>query len=181
MLRGDRVLLRAVTKEDLVPLHRLHEDVETRVGAVPAPWLPETIERVTARYEKREPDPANVEFAVQAVSGELVGIGIVWGVDTLNRNGHLGMSLLPEARGHGYAPEALRLLCDYAFRIRGLHRLGLETLVTNTAMIAAAEKAGFRREGTLRGNAWVAGAFVDEALFGLLATEFTGPRADGDV
>ncbi|MEU4829508.1 GNAT family protein [Streptosporangium sp. NPDC023615] len=177
MLRGDRVLLRAITKEDLVPLQRLHDDVETAVGATVMPWLPETAEQAVARYERREPDPANVEFAVQSLSGELLGFGIVWGIDTLNRNGHLGLSLLTEARGQGYAPAALGLLCDYAFRIRGLYRLGLETLVTNTAMIAAAERTGFRREGTLRGHSWVAGSFVDEALFGLLATEFTGPRA----
>ncbi|MFD8556005.1 GNAT family N-acetyltransferase [Streptosporangium canum] len=174
MLRGDRVLLRAVTKDDLVALHRLHDDVETAVVSSAAPWIPETVDHAIARYERREPDPANVVFAVESLpGGDLLGSCLVWGIDALNRNGHLGISLLPEARGRGYAPDVLRVLCDYAFRIRGLHRLGLETLVTNTAMIASAEKAGFRREGTLRDHAWVAGAFVDEALFGLLAAEFS--------
>ncbi|MEU8382719.1 GNAT family protein [Streptosporangium sp. NPDC048865] len=178
MFRGDRVLLRAMTKEDVVALHRLNDEVETAAGATTAPWVPETVEQVVAHYEGRKPDPANVGFAIRSLSsGDLLGSGSVWGIDTLSRNGHLGISLLPEARGHGYAPDALRLLCDYAFRIRGLNRLGLETLVTNSAMIAAAEKTGFRREGTLRENAWVAGSFVDEALFGLLASEFQDPRA----
>ncbi|MFF3440172.1 GNAT family N-acetyltransferase [Streptosporangium sp. NPDC002721] len=182
MLRGDRVLLRAITKEDAVSLHRLNEEVETAAGATTSPWVPETVDQVVAYYEGRKPDPANVGFAVQAISsGDLLGTGSVWGIDTLNRNGHLGISLLPEARGHGYAPDALRLLCDYAFRIRGLHRLGLETLVTNSAMIAAAEKTGFRREGTLRAHAWVAGSFVDEALFGLLASEFHDPRTTKEL
>ncbi|MBB2911116.1 RimJ/RimL family protein N-acetyltransferase [Streptosporangium becharense] len=174
MFRGDRVLLRALTKDDIVTLHRLHEDVETEVGAIATPWLPQTVEQAVAAYEKREPDADKVDFAVESLSGELLGCGLVWGIDAFNRNGHLGFSLLPEARGRGYAPEALRLLCDYAFRIRGLHRLGLETLVTNTAMIAAAEKAGFQREGTLREHAWVAGSFADVAVFGLLAAEFAG-------
>ncbi|MGJ6960406.1 GNAT family N-acetyltransferase [Streptosporangium sp. G11] len=181
MLRGDRVLLRAITKEDLVPLHRLNDDVETAAGATTTPWVPETIDQVIAHYEGRKPDPANVDFAIQSLSGDLLGSGNVWGIDTLNRNGHLGISLLPEARGHGYAPDALRLLCDYAFRIRGLNRLGLETLATNSAMIAAAEKTGFRREGTLRKHAWVAGSFVDEALFGLLASEFNDLRTTKDL
>ncbi|MDP9849957.1 GNAT family N-acetyltransferase [Streptosporangium lutulentum] len=173
MLRGEKVLLRAITRNDVIALHRLHDDVETKSGAIVVPWVPESAEQAVARYERREPDPAHVGFAVEALSGELLGSGAVWGIDTFNRNGHLGISLLAEARGHGYAPDALRLLCDYAFRIRGLHRLGLETLATNTAMIAAAEKVGFRREGTLREHAWLAGAFVDEVLFGLLAAEFS--------
>ncbi|GAA3131533.1 GNAT family N-acetyltransferase [Streptosporangium carneum] len=174
MLRGDRVLLRALTKDDAVALHRMHDEVETTAGTITVPWVPEPTERVVTRHEQREPDPANVEFAVESLSdGELLGVAILWGVDTHNRNAHLGISLLPEARGQGFAPDTLRVLCYYAFQIRGLNRLGLETLTTNTPMIASAEKAGFRREGTLRGLSWVAGAFVDEALFGLLAADFS--------
>ncbi|GIH97099.1 GNAT family N-acetyltransferase [Planobispora siamensis] len=178
MLRGDRVLLRAVTKDDLTELHRLYQDVDTAILAQGTPWVPETLEQAITRYEEREPDPDNVPFTVQSASGEeVLGSAMVWGIDTFNRHAHLGLSLLPEARGQGYAPDALRVLCDYAFRIRGLHRLGLETLATNAPMIAAAEKVGFRREGVLRAHAWVAGSFVDEVLFGLLAGEFSRPGA----
>ncbi|GAA3441486.1 N-acetyltransferase [Planomonospora venezuelensis] len=167
------MVLRAVTRDDLAALHRLYEDVETAVSAHETPWAPEALDQALARYDGRRPDPANVSFTVESLpGGEVLGSALVWGIDSFNRNAHLGVSLLPEARGRGYAPDVLRVLCDYAFRIRGLHRLGLETLATNAAMIAAAEKAGFRREGTRRAHAWVLGAFVDEALFGLLAEEF---------
>ena len=40
-------------------------------------------------------------------------------------------------------------------------------------MIAAANRAGFTREGTLRGTSWVGGAFADDAVFGLLAEEWS--------
>jgi RimJ/RimL family protein N-acetyltransferase len=63
----------------------------------------------------------------------------------------------------------LRVLCRYGFGIRGLHRLQLETLADNNAMIAAARRAGFELEGTLRSSAWVDGAFADEVILGLLA------------
>jgi len=68
----------------------------------------------------------------------------------------------------------VRVLCRYAFQVRGLHRVQLETLDDNHAMIAVAEKLGFTREGATRGSAWVNGAFTDDVLFGLLAEEFTG-------
>lgn len=37
-------------------------------------------------------------------------------------------------------------------------------------------RAGFVPEGTLRGSAWVDGAFADETILGLLATEWSHPR-----
>ena len=40
------------------------------------------------------------------------------------------------------------------------------------AMIATATRAGFVPEGTLRGSAWVDGAFADETILGLLAAEW---------
>jgi RimJ/RimL family protein N-acetyltransferase len=43
-------------------------------------------------------------------------------------------------------------------------------------MIAIATGAGFTREGTLRGAAWVDGEIADEAVFGLLAAEWRGRR-----
>ena len=41
-------------------------------------------------------------------------------------------------------------------------------------MISVAERLGFTREGTMRGAAWVNGQWVDDVVFGLLDTEFTG-------
>ena len=53
-----------------------------------------------------------------------------------------------------------------------VHRLQAETLSTNTAMIQAASRAGFTREGTLRRAAWVDGEFADEVILGRLAAEW---------
>src|SRR4051812_11152546 len=49
------------------------------------------------------------------------------------------------------AGEALlvRTLCEYGFRIRGLHRLQVETAEGNAAMARIASRVGFRQEGRL--------------------------------
>jgi RimJ/RimL family protein N-acetyltransferase len=65
-------------------------------------------------------------------------------------------------------------LCEYGFAVRGLHRLQVDTLASNTAMIRAASRAGFVPEGTLRRAAWVNGDFADEVILGLLAAEWAG-------
>ncbi|GAA3920638.1 hypothetical protein GCM10022244_32230 [Streptomyces gulbargensis] len=64
------------------------------------------------------------------------------------------------------------VLCHYGFVVRGLHRLQIDTLADNTAMLRAAGNNGFVREGVLRSSAWVLGAFADEVLLGLLAEEW---------
>ncbi len=101
-----------------------------------------------------------------------IGDTALWAIDSHNRLAHLGLSLLAEHRGHGYAGEAMRLLCRYAFEIRGLNRLQLETLADNAAMVGAARAAGFTQEGRLRGSAWVSGQFRDEVIYGLLADDW---------
>jgi RimJ/RimL family protein N-acetyltransferase len=67
----------------------------------------------------------------------------------------------------------IRVLCHYGFVVLGLHRLQLETLADNAAMIAAATRCGFTLEGTLRRAAWVTGEFLDEIVMGLLADEWS--------
>jgi RimJ/RimL family protein N-acetyltransferase len=118
-------------------------------------------------------DPACFSV-VDLATGELAGDAVLWGVDSHNRLGHVGISLRPSARGRGLGTDTVRVLCRYGFAIRGLNRLQAETLADNTAMIRAATQAGFTREGVLRQGAWVNGTFADEVILGQLASEWDG-------
>ena len=122
------------------------------------------------------PSPADAAiFAVaELATGELAGEALLWGIDLHNRSAHLGLALRPACRGRGLGEDTVRVLCRYGFALRGLHRLQLETLTDNHAMIAAAEHVGFTREGAARASSWVNGQWADDVIFGLLDTEFTG-------
>jgi RimJ/RimL family protein N-acetyltransferase len=171
MMRGEKIGLRARHDTD-VPVFQaeLYNDVRTRAGADSRPWTPVS----PGPAAKTEPagDDA-VGFSVVELDSEtLAGEALLWGIDTHNRTAHLGISLLPATRGRGFGTDVVRVLCEYGFAVRGLHRLQLETLAGNTPMITAATKAGFRIEGTLRKSAWVYGTFADEVLLGLLAEDW---------
>jgi RimJ/RimL family protein N-acetyltransferase len=113
-------------------------------------------------------------FAVaELASGELAGEALLWGIDLHNRSAHIGISLRPASRGRGLGADAVRVLCRYGFVTRGLHRLQMETLSDNHAMVAVADRLGFTREGTTRDSGWVNGRFADDVIFGLLDAEFT--------
>jgi RimJ/RimL family protein N-acetyltransferase len=109
-----------------------------------------------------------VELSDRALAGE----ALLWGIDTHNRTAHVGLSLLPSFRHRGLGTDVIRVLCRYAFAVLGLHRLQVETLADNTAMIQVARAAGFVLDGTLRGSSWVEGQFVDEVVLGLLAEDW---------
>jgi RimJ/RimL family protein N-acetyltransferase len=83
----------------------------------------------------------------------------------------LGIGLFPRARGRGYGTQAHRLLVDYLFAHTTVRRVETTTETGNIAEQKALERAGFRREGVLRGTRWRGGEWRDEALYGLLRTD----------
>lgn len=178
MLRGKLVMLRARREDDARILHaELYEDAATFVRADTRPWVPIPFGPGSPHWPAEEA-PSESDAAVFAVTelatGELAGEALLWGIDLHNRSAHLGLSLRPACRGRGLGEDTVRVLCRYGFALRGLHRLQLETLTGNHAMIAAAERVGFTREGATRGSSWVDGQWADDVIFGLLDTEFTG-------
>jgi RimJ/RimL family protein N-acetyltransferase len=174
MLRAGKVGLRARDEADIAVLHaELYEDIGIRVQADSRPWLPIPAGSAASPYAVREPRGDVAMFSVvELAGGELAGEALLWAIDLHNRAAHLGVSMRPAFRGRGLGTDVVVALCEYGFAIRGLHRLQVDTLAGNTAMIRAASRAGFVPEGRLRQAAWVNGNFADEVILGLLATDW---------
>jgi RimJ/RimL family protein N-acetyltransferase len=179
MLHGRFVTLREIRRSDLQVMHReFHSDVVTASLSNVDPWRPMSLARLEAEFDRTltEPEsPQHVRFAVQERGdevGELIGSCGLWQVDLHNRIGHVGIQLVSSVRGRGLGTDVVRVLCHYAFVVRGLHRLSLETLASNQAMRTAASKAGFVEEGRIREAAYLLGERVDEITFGLLRSEW---------
>jgi RimJ/RimL family protein N-acetyltransferase len=178
MLRGEVTVLRARREDDARILHaELYEDVEGHSRSDTRPWVPIPFGPGSPYWPSEDAPSASdaTLFAVvELASGDLAGEALLWGIDLHNRAAHIGISLRPAYRGRGLGYDTVRVLCRYGFVTRGLHRLQMETLQDNHAMIAVAARLGFTREGTTRHSGWVNGAWADDAIFGLLADEFAG-------
>lgn len=173
MMRGERVGLRARYEADVPVLQALHDDVAGRMREDSRPWWPIAADSPQAPFAVAAPSDEVARFSVVELASEaLVGAALLWGIDAHNRSAHLGISLLPDFRGHGLGSDVVRVLCEYGFAVRGLQRLQVDTLADNAAMISAATKAGFTLEGTLRSSAWVYSGFADSVVLGLLAGEW---------
>ncbi|MFD0685104.1 GNAT family N-acetyltransferase [Actinomadura fibrosa] len=180
MLRGSKVGLRARHEEDIPILHaELYDDVVNTSRAVGQPWRPITPGSKDGQFVVDDKAQGLASFSVVDLdSGALVGTATLWGIDNHNRSAHIGLGLLPSARGKGYGTDVVAVLCHYGFVVRGLHRLQIETLSDNTAMLRSAERNGFVREGVMRASAWVMGEFLDEVLLGLLVEDWK-PQSAG--
>ena len=173
MITSGLVGLRARQEADVAILHgELYDDVVTATRGDTRAWRPVDLSSGSPYAVERPTDKEASFSVVELATGDLAGAAIVWEIDAHNRSAHLGLTLRPAFRGRGLGSETLRALCVYGFDFLGLHRLQIETITDNHAMIAAAEKAGFTREGILRDDAWVLGEFVSDVIYGLLDSEY---------
>lgn len=89
---------------------------------------------------------------------------------------NIGISLRASARGKGLGTAAQRALIDYLFGYTQAYRIEAHTETENVAEQRALEKAGFTREGVVRGAAFRAGRWRDMAAYSVLRTEYQPGR-----
>lgn len=88
-----------------------------------------------------------------------------------SRAWNIGIALIPEGRGHGFGPEAQRLLAAELFATTDVHRVEASTDIENLAEQRALEKAGFVREGIQRSAQFRAGERHDLVTYSRLRTD----------
>jgi RimJ/RimL family protein N-acetyltransferase len=94
-----------------------------------------------------------------------------YGPNDASRAWNVGISLVPDARGHGYGGEAQRLLAQELFDTTDTNRVEASTDVENIPEQRALEKAGFTREGIQRGAQSRGGRYHDLVTFARLRTD----------
>lgn len=167
----ERLALCPVAEEDLTILERLISDPESTGEFA---WFGR---RDTSRYRRG--------WAENRLLGEdggvlMVGRGqerlgfVVWKLRQMTPASScvsMGIAMLPGARGRGYGTEAHRLLARYLFAHTTVHRIEADAEVGNIAEQKALERAGFCREGVMRGCGWRDGAWRDGVTYSILRTD----------
>lgn len=119
---------------------------------------------------------------LDAASGEMLG-GVSWHpVDYGGTLGctswNIGIGLVAAARGRGVGTTAQRLLVEHLFATTPVDRIEAGTDVENIAEQKALERAGFRREGVLRGAQLRGGTRHALAHYGILREDLAGPAGE---
>lgn len=174
-LRGRLITLRDLVLDDADRLDAWAADPTVRgpfndFGKPPSPVDRETLARGPFRNER------NGELMIERVDdGAPVGL-ISWHMERYGPNvesgaWNIGISLLPDARGHGYGAEAQRLVADYLFATTSVDRVEASTDIENLAEQRSLERAGFIREAVLRGAQYRAGGRHDLVNYARLRSD----------
>jgi RimJ/RimL family protein N-acetyltransferase len=114
-------------------------------------------------------------FIIEKKDRARIGFIAHWFVQP-NRMMGIGYHLIPDERGKGYGTEAVQIMVDYLFLTKDIVRLQAITNAKNVASQRVLEKAGFRREGTLRKSGFIRGEWVDVYLYGILREDWKEPK-----
>jgi RimJ/RimL family protein N-acetyltransferase len=83
----------------------------------------------------------------------------------------IGYGVIPSERGKGYGTEAVQIMVDCLFLSGNIVRIQAGTNMRNKASQRVLEKAGFRKEGTIRKSAFVRGEWTDAYLYSIIREE----------
>jgi RimJ/RimL family protein N-acetyltransferase len=118
-----------------------------------------------------------IQFSLRdSDTGEFLGCLLFNLIDWSRQACNVGFWLLPHARGRGVLQRALALGIDWMVSI-GMERFGATTDVDNVVTQRALEKAGFAREGILRGLNPGPDGRRDYVSYGLLSTDIAASSA----
>lgn len=169
MIRGDKIILRAVRESDLDALFDLWSDLELRGENYPM-FLPSQVE-FRKRFEEHGLLEENRGTLAVCVGDRVAGVINFYPV-LYYAGFELGYILFhQEDRNRGYMTEAVQLLSRYLFATKTINRLQIAAFPENAASKRVALKCGFTFEGTLRGAVFNGGRYRDVELYSLLRSE----------
>jgi len=163
-LRGERVVLRLATEQDLPRLIAIIQSPEVAV------WWGLTPDPDALRNDIFADDITT--FAIE-VGDEVAGL-LQYHEETTPgyRSAGLDIALAPEHQGQGLGVDALRTLARFLFDELGHHRLTIDPATANERAIAAYRKVGFKPVGVMRQYEQGAdGTWHDGLLMDLLRDE----------
>jgi RimJ/RimL family protein N-acetyltransferase len=130
-------------------------EVGAELGAIlPVPWLDEVRWLAGLRAQQVRLRPADAPWLLRPIllrtaEGGLRAIGYLnfhAGPDE-RAMVEVGYALLPDARGHGYAIEAVRAAFDWASSVHGVHRFRAAVAPDNERSLNLIRKLGFTQTG----------------------------------
>ena len=183
-IRGQRVWLRALEAADLPAYKRAVNSIEVGGWAgYPWPHSDDSVERWYDRVRQQHGE-GEYYFAICPFgSDEFIGTLWLWGAGSRVDGLELSIFITEEAGlGQGLGVDAIDAALDFLFGSYDTERVWLTTESENVRAIRAFEKAGFRRDGTIRHHFRRDGIWRDSALMAVLREDWEAlerPRSWG--
>ncbi|HEV8404113.1 MAG TPA: GNAT family protein [Candidatus Limnocylindrales bacterium] len=147
----DELALRPWRETDAPALFAACQDPEiARWVTIPQPYGQADADAFIASSQAMWRDSSGAPFAiVESATDRLLGAVTLFGPE--GHQATVGLWLAPEGRGRGAGTRALRRLVEWTFETRPVFRIDCFIMVGNEPSERMVVRAGFQREGVLRG------------------------------
>ena len=174
MIKGEKVALRAIEREDLPKIWEWLNDEEV-MYYWSMPGITVSLAELEHHFSRsaETKEPGRRWFTIE--TRDRLPIGIIAYFDLRERHHRAEIAIIigdKEYWGKGYGADAIMALLRFLFNELGLNRVHLRVAEFNTRAIKCYEKCGFAKEGTLRQWFFVEGRYHDGFLMSILRQEF---------
>lgn len=173
ILKGKKVILRAVEEEDIEMLRELTNSPDFEKMIVG--WsFPVSKSEQLKWFENCKNDLSRLRYTIVTEEDGPVGMIGLRDIDWKNGSASgLGMRIAKkEIRTRGLATDAWMTLMRYAFNELRMNRINGSALAYNKASLRVCEKVGFKIEGVARQAAFKDGKYVDIIKMGCLKSDY---------
>ena len=186
-LIGRRLVLRPLATGDFDQWR----EVRTRCADWLTKWEPARMLGGPDAHEDRQAFAARCGARAREIQlGTGYGFGIFvdgWFAGEINissihrgpfQSAYVGYWIDERHAGHGYTPEAVALVCRFAFEQLRLHRLQIAIIPRNTASRRVVDKLGLREEGLAERYLEINGEWEDHIRYAITSEEWDARRDD---
>lgn len=164
--------LRTVKEEDLMALATLANNRDIWMNLRDVFPHPYSIGDAQAWFEHVQQSPHLFCLSIVVDNHPVGVISLEFKPDVYKKSAEIGYWLGEKAWGFGVATESVRQMVHFAFTEYDLARIEARVFGWNPASKRVLEKAGFKKEGTIRNGVFKDHRLTDEFIYGILKEEW---------
>jgi diamine N-acetyltransferase len=167
LLKGEKLFLRALEKEDLEFLYELENNTHVwEISGTVTPYSKDVLEFYLENAHRDIYEVKQLRLVICSIDGITLGLIDLFDFDPKHKRAGVGIVIVKEIdRNKGIGAEALKLLANYAFDVLDLRQLYANILEENERGIHLFKKSGFLKVGVKKDWISSSGQFKNEVLF----------------
>lgn len=171
-IKGKKVTLRAIEKEDLELMRNMLNDPE--MESLVVGWaFPISRYQQEKWYENNINNMNNLRFIIETKEDGAIGLITLTEIDWKNRKAINGIKILDKnSRKKGIGIDSLMAIMRYCFDELQLHRLKTTRFLDNIASEKLYNKCGWKEEGIKRECIYKNGKWRDLVFTGILKSDY---------
>lgn len=167
-LEGEKIKFKQMTIEDSEAIHSFASDAEVSryIGWPLMHNLKETTNYVEEMIKREAAGSHIYANVIDKSSNRIVGTAMIFNFNHVAKHAEIGYVFHQDIWGKGFCTETVKLVCDFAFSVLGLHKLHARVASPNIGSCRVLEKNGFELEGRLKDYHFDDGGYYDSLLYG---------------